>query len=318
MKDYLDIRPYHPGDEGEILKLFYKSFNNTMSLEFWNWQFRDNPVAMPMVYLAWNGDRLAAHYAVSPVSLSILGETHLTALSMGTMTHPDYRGRGLFVTLANNLYMSLAAQGYLMVWGFPNDKSHRCFIRDLDWQEVYEIPMFHLNMNTLNSDLSVSAKIIELDNFDESFDLLWEKVKKYHNIIVKRDSKYLNWRFRLKPQSNYRIFGYIEGNQLLGYAIFKQYQTEVDIVDILAIQEEKIGIELVLAVLDFCRGNNINGVNSWVPVHDPLHLDLEKLGFCNTHPVTYMGAYLLKQFYEISDITNVKNWHFMMSDSDVF
>lgn len=314
----LDLRPYRSGDETAILALFNQSFGKPINLEFWNWRFRDNPVAGPMIYLAWDGDILAAHYAVSPVILSIAGEEHLTALSMTTMTHPDYRGRGLFTTLANNLYMSLAEQGYLMVWGFPNDQSHRGFIRDLDWQEVYEIPMFHLDMNILNSAPSVAAPIVELDKLDERVDALWEKVKTDHDITVRRDRKYLNWRFCLRPQNNYRVFGYVDGERLLGYMIFKRYQTEVDIVDILTMREKKVGIELLLAVLDFCRQNDINGVNTWLPVHDPLHLDLEKFGFRNTHPVIYMGARLLKRFNEISDITNVRKWYFTMSDSDVF
>ena len=318
MGGILDLRPYQSGDETAILALFNQSFGKPIDLEFWNWRFRDNPIAGPMIYLAWDVDILAAHYAVSPVILSVAGSEHLTAFSMTTMTAPEYRGKGLFTTLANNLYISLAEQGYLMVWGFPNDQSHRGFIRDLGWQEVYEIPMFRLNMNIFNPPPSVSTSIVELDNFDKRFDTLWEEVRTDHDIIVKRDRKYLNWRFSLRPQNNYRVFGYVEGGQLLGYLIFKQYQTEVDILDILTMREKKIGIELVLAVLDFCWQNDIKGVNTWLPVHDPLHLAFEKLGFRNTHPVTYMGAHLLKQFHEISDITNVRKWHFTMSDSDVF
>lgn len=318
MGDSFDIRPYQRGDEIEILKLFQQSFHKPMSLDYWNWQFQDNPVAGHKIYLAWDGDILAAHYAVSPVVLSILGETYLTALTLTIMTHPDYRGQGLFLTLANSLNMSLAEQGYLMVWGFPNDKSHRGFIRDVKWQEIYEIPMFYLNMNILSSIPGVSGRIVELNNFDERVDALWENVRTNHQITTKRDSKYLNWRFCLKPQSNYRILGYVDGDRLLGYVIFKKYQAAVDIVDILAIREKKIGLELVWAVLNFCRQSDIKSVNTWLPVNHPLHLDLEKLGFRNTHPVIYMGARLLKRFNEISDITNIRKWYFTMSDSDVF
>jgi hypothetical protein len=318
MSRTLNIRPYQSGDETAILALFNQTFGKPMSIEFWNWRFQRNPVTGPLINLAWDGKTLASHYAVTPVILSIGGEPHLTGLSVTTMTHPDYKGRGLFATLANDLYMSLANQDYLMVWGFPNDQIHRVRVRDLAWQEVYEIPMFRLDMNIPKSVPSVSGNITELNNFDERVDVLWDTIKTDHSIAVKRDRKYLNWRFFSRPQHNYRVFGFLDGDKLLGYVVFKRYETELDIVDILAIQEKTVSIELVLSVLYFCKYNHIKAVNTWLPVHASLHLDLEKLGFRNTHPVTYMGARLFKQSNNIPDITNIRKWYFTMSDSDVF
>jgi GNAT superfamily N-acetyltransferase len=318
MKHTLDLRAYRQGDESAILQLFQQSFNRTMPLEFWNWRFRDNPAAGPMIDLAWDGDALVAHYAVSPVTLVIGEEESLTALSMTTMTHPDYRGQGLFTTLASNLYTRMADQDYLMVWGFPNYQSHRGFVRNLAWEDIYEIPMFRLELSSLHLVPEVSGQIAELDNFDRCFDDLWETLRSDYNVIVKRDRKYLNWRFHLNPLNRYRVFGYLEDGQLLGYVVFKQYQTDVDIVDILANQESSAEYELVLAVLDFCRQNGVDGVNIWIPVRHSLHLALEKIGFRHSQPVTYFGARILKPSGVNLDATDIRGWYYTMGDCDVF
>lgn len=313
-----DLRSYQPGDETAILDLFQRSFGQPLSLAFWTWRFQNNPTAGPMIDLAWDGDTLAAHYAVSPVTVSVAGQACLTALSMTTMTHPAYRGRGLFTLLANSLYAKMARQGYLMVWGFPNDLSHRGFVRDLAWQDIYEIPLFRLDLSTLRYAPTVSEHIVRLENFDERFDTLWEMAQPDCEVLVKRGCNYLRWRFSLHPHNTYHILGYAQGEQLLGYAVFKHYQDGLDIVDMLIVREESVGVELVQAVLDYCRQNDVKNVNTWLPLRHPLHLHLEKLGFRNTHPVTYLGGRLLNQLPGELDVTDVRRWYYTMGDSDVF
>jgi len=87
------IKKYVQGDETSILKLFQLVFKKEMTQEFWEWRFKNNPFTEDVfIYLMWDGSNLIGHYAVSPVELKIKGEIIKTALSMTTMTHPDYGG----------------------------------------------------------------------------------------------------------------------------------------------------------------------------------------------------------------------------------
>ena len=100
----MELRPYAPGDEVAILRLFERSFGKPLSEAFWRWRFMDDPHGGPLIELAWDGHILAGHYAVSPMTVAIEGERCLASLSMTTMTDPDYRGQGLFGQLATRLY----------------------------------------------------------------------------------------------------------------------------------------------------------------------------------------------------------------------
>lgn len=319
MSTNLEIRPYQPGDEGAILQLFEQSFGRPMGLDYWNWRFRDNPATGPAISLAWDGGKLAAHYAVSPVVMQIAGEPRLTALSMTTMTHPDFRGQGLFVRLASDLYDRLQQQGYFMVWGFPNDQSHRGFVRDLAWRDIGEIPMFQSDLSSLREQPRASDAVQELLGFDARADRLWSTICSDYDLSVQRDRRFLDWRYSLNPQNKYRILGYSQGDELLGYVVFKSYQAEVDIVDVLAVEDRSIGVELVRGVMALAlQEEGARGLNMWQPFRYGLHLELEKLGFRNGSPVTYLGARLLNKVRVSLDVTDLRRWHFSMGDSDVF
>jgi len=318
MTSSLGLRPYEPGDEVAILRLFQQSYGKPMPPEFWRWRFQDNPAGGPLIELAWDGDTLAAHYAASPVVVSLVGKPVLTALSMTTMTHPDYRGRGLFTTLANRLYARMAQEGYLMVWGFPNDMSNRGFVRDLAWKDVYEIPMFRLNLSDMPSGPQISSDIVELRDFDKRFDVLWESVRSDHAILVQRDQKYLQWRFRMNPQNRYRAVAYLQSDRTFGYAVFKRFESDLDIVDVLAVRQGSIARDLVMAALDIGRQAGLKCANMWLPMGEALHLELEKLGFQNGVPVTYLGMRVLNSFPADLDGSDSRRWHYAMCDSDVF
>ena len=125
------IAPWQPGDETAIIDLFASVFGQQMSPEFWRWRYCDHPSGGPLAVLAWDGDRLAAHYAASHGPLRVNGVPTEAALSMTTMTHSDYRGQGLFERTAETLYATLADMGKAAVWGFPNRMSSVPFRKKL-------------------------------------------------------------------------------------------------------------------------------------------------------------------------------------------
>src|SRR5687767_1720003 len=112
--------PYKAGDETAILNLFEVCFKKPLAADYWRWRFEHNPAGLKMIMLMWDHEKLVGHYALSPVNMIIESENHLTGLSMTTMTHPDYTGKGIFQQLALELYNEQHRHNNLtMVWGFP-------------------------------------------------------------------------------------------------------------------------------------------------------------------------------------------------------
>lgn len=106
--------------ESEINQLFNASFGKSLSLDDWRWLYLENPTGPAHVSLFYDNDKLLGHYAVVPTLLSLNGKPFVAYRSMTTMVHPDGRGRGLFLNLANRVYAALKEKNSSLVYGFPN------------------------------------------------------------------------------------------------------------------------------------------------------------------------------------------------------
>ncbi len=248
-QDPFDVRRYRPGDEGQIIDLFERTFGRSMgpteSSRHWEWEFRGNPSGKLAILLAESGGRLAAQYAVLPLAVQIDGRAREAALSLDTATDASFRGRGLFPRLARQLYSELGDQGYAAVFGFPNEQSAPSFFKKLDWVELAPFPLLLKPLRGAVSRLMRSRGapgravaplaegvaalwrrgpraiprglgVEEVRAFPSETDQLWERAGRGKRISVVRDQHYLNWRYVARPESTYRIHLVRETGRLVG------------------------------------------------------------------------------------------------------
>jgi len=319
MSNQLDIRPYQEGDEIKIAELFSEAYaGRHMPLSSWRWRFQDNPSGPGLIELAWDHDKLVAHYAVTVLSMSVTGQKCSAGLSGTTMTHPDYRGRNLFPILAQRTYREMANRGMALVCGFPNTPSHRGFISRLGWQDLYEIPVLRLQTASQKVMPVLSSHVQQVFTADERFDRFWEEIKHDHAIITCRNGSYLNWRFFSNPAERYQVIAYVVTGEIKGYAAVKRYQDELQIVDLLiGMNTGKIGESLIAYVIDQAIRENVRSVSLWLNVTHPFHHLLEKIGFRPESPITYFGGLTLNHQNDFAFL-DFRRWYFTMSDSDVF
>jgi GNAT superfamily N-acetyltransferase len=92
-------------------------------------------------YLAYkHGDKAAAaYYGVFPLRVMLDDREILAAQSGDTMTHPNHRGKGLFIALARKTYELAEQEGVKFVFGFPNSNSYPGFVNKLGWQHPYNM-----------------------------------------------------------------------------------------------------------------------------------------------------------------------------------
>jgi GNAT superfamily N-acetyltransferase len=119
-------------------ELFKACFPNARHLDipYLTWLYAENPDGLVVGFDAYDGRRLAAHYACIPTTLELFGQTSLGLLSLNTATHPDYQGKGLFTQLANRTYEAAADREFSAVYGIANANSTPGFIRKLGFTLV--------------------------------------------------------------------------------------------------------------------------------------------------------------------------------------
>jgi hypothetical protein len=314
----MEIKSYKKGDEHEILNLFRLSFNQEMSYNYWNWRFNDNPFStQQFIQLMWDDDKLVGHYSLSPVELLIDGEVHQTALSMTTMTHPAYGGRGIFTQLAAVLYAGLEKQGYMMVWGFPNENSHYGFNKNLQWVDIATIPMLSLKTTNLKKEVYFDQYWSPVVFTADLASLLNNSDKA---VKINKTAAYLNWRYITIPSFDYKMVAINGDTALLVYKVIQSFsdpaEKEVDIMEIQFNHDFETLKNLLTAVLHAEEKEEVIRFNIWNSIFSKNQGLLEKIGFKMALPVTYLGFLDFKNHR--GTVENYKNWDINFGLSDVF
>lgn len=113
----------------ELQNYVYKHRNLTFSEKGFKFWYKQNPVGNVVSYSAFDGEKMVAHYACIPTQLLIEERIVNGVLSMAVVTHPDYRGKGLFKTLAQKTYELAQELGYEFVIGVANANSFPGFMK---------------------------------------------------------------------------------------------------------------------------------------------------------------------------------------------
>ena len=250
----LHIRPYKAGDEEQILRLRGAVFGDLdpvrTTLSAWRWQFLDNPAGESFCVIAEDSGVFVGQYAAIPTRFSVKGNETVFAFSCDTMVHPEYRRKGIFVALADELYRSMKEKnGVTTVWGFPNQASLPGFTGRLGWNLLSAFPLWVRPFRPLTwfcrqvpllkkvfpapevqKESSAPSRpyvlesglVIEpLSHFHEEFDHLWKRHHGLSPIMQIRDRPYLNWRYLGMPAFGYLPFSIKWKGNLAGFMVLR-------------------------------------------------------------------------------------------------
>lgn len=91
----------------------------------------------------------AGYYGVFPVRVKLDGQHILAAQSGDTVTHPNHRGKGLFIQLAQMTYELAKECGISFVFGYPNSSSYPGFVEKLGWEHPFNMTAWNYYIPTL-------------------------------------------------------------------------------------------------------------------------------------------------------------------------
>ena len=229
------IREAKVGDLNLIRNLYLDVWGYNRPIEYDKWRFFDSTYKLSPIAVAQDGNRLAGAYSLWPVNLKIMGKRVLGAQSMDTMSHPNYRGQGIFTLLAKECYLIAKERGVKVLYGFPNQNSYPGFVKKLGWthtgdithwvrpiclSEHQKIPkIFGLTLNAVvklfpkgrETGFEVTSEPPTGKEFQK---LLLLSTKRYKNCHIDRTLKWISWRYSKSAHNSYR-WVYVYRNQKL-------------------------------------------------------------------------------------------------------
>lgn len=345
--DELKIYDIHK-DTIEIYKTCFDSNGVFKEAENIEWQFLRNPEKKGYVDIAFDTkkNRTAAIYAVSCIPFKINDHVVSGTQSLDTITDVDYRGKGLFIKLAKDVYQKAADDNVALVYGFPNGNSIHGFKTKLGWEVLDPLPFLikplkssyftnkipflkflpNINLSFANYSKSKTYSIVEDFSFPESVNELWQSFSKNIKVAVHRDKTYLDWRYINKPFENYKIAHCFDiNNKHLGFIIYTvkgkhggkiAYIMEM----IYDLDHPKAAQELLQYAVTQIKKEKADCILSWCLEHSPNASMYKKEFFVampeKLRPIElHFGVRSFKTDLN-KTVYDRKNWYLSYSDSD--
>lgn len=358
-RDNISIRKFKPTDVDGIINLLTIVFNTKFTKEWWDWKYRSNPNGFlgedGDIWVAEVDNEIIGHYAIMPEKLKINSKIIRAAQSIDTATHPDYRRRGLFTSLASKVYDD-AKDRYPFIYGFPSEMAYKGFIK-LGWRDI-KISSF---CKVLDYDAVLSTKfgnklvrvilelgvrmiikvrqwcevlcgkgergsiieIEEIDVFPTEIDDFCDEASKNYSFILERTHKYLNWRFS-RVFGNYQIYiaRSIQDKGIMGYIVLHKRENILNIVDLVTLQgEDEAMVDLIDKAIEVGNTEGVDLIHCLYPKRCRQAGVFIRRGFFSPNEILrFLKKYSLRYIlYDLSSrgITpDVDSWYYTLADTD--
>ncbi len=244
----------------ELAKLFLTSYDTSYHItnpHYLNWQYLENPYGKAIVSAARSNkdDTLVGIYIVNPISINRIG---ISAVSLNTFTHQDFRGQGMFTMLARDCYAKSADLGIKSIIGFPNAMSYGGFVKKLGFLHLGDaIAYIRINSYVGLVRGLINWKISERIDFKKygltalnlaglaTLEKLFEHYK--GQVCIEKSIAYFKWRYYDHPFNQYEIISYSKNSEVLACAVVKQKKKKINELHIMEIiyKSEEAGLELL-------------------------------------------------------------------------
>lgn len=311
----------------DFLRAAYGARSEFKFPQRWEWAFEQNPFlasAAPPVWIALAPDgRVIGQSAALVEPLVVAGVEVRAGWGVDFYVLPEYRGQGIGTRLqaANNqaqevfisLSMTDTAAQIKRELGLrplqPVGLYTRLLVHDPDsvaetlgqklpwlpepvrkWTAPAAARLLTRRDTPRPSQPSSRLTIHRAAGFTEAFDRLWEQISPAFSALVRRDARYLTWKYRHQPHVHYEILTALRAGDLAGYAVLRRARPPERnagiLADLFAHPEDEETVRLLIAETlaeFFSRRVTYASAASSVPAFRRL---LEQAGFKLSRTIT--------------------------------
>lgn len=354
-------------EKQEFLKLMSTSLS-TNSIDWLEWKYNNNPIIneKPTVFGAIhkNTGKLVGIRPFMACNV-VFGNRIFKAAQPGdTVVQSEFRGKGLFTEMNKFAIKELEKDGYDLFFNFPNKNSQPGYFK-MGWKKViiFDESLAFNNFSkvvkdmTKNSIYGLGGKIMSIglpdlskvikklskrkkesniefevsleESFNEDVESLWLN-KEEDRFRIRRDSKYLNWRFKGRPDKKYKYWTIRDKGKLLAYIITttsnRWNSKEGQIVDFNFI-DEKYFLKILTVVLEeFQMNEKCSFISILACTESSIFEELKHIGFIHRFQFPYNLAMSERNFLVRAinpellnyDLYNGKNWTLRSGDQDTY
>ena len=341
-----DIERSTPDDRRGIEQLYRRTLGNEASDRLrlrWDWE-RRNPSGSiePPYWIVREGPTLIAACALLPVSVTVTGKDAPGTWSSDPLVVVERQRQGLGGSLlrtwdrntgvALGAALSAATRGRLDEMRWPRALPLPCLVKPLS-RRAFRIPTWPVAVNRLVSAIMLPLvqivsrarplreEVEVVRRFDARIDRLWQRLGEQFGLAVRRDARYLNWKFIEPPHVRYTVALLCRGEEVDGYVVYRHLREPqgrvTQIVDLLAAPGDERGLKTLARWVDReARAADSDKIRCYA-THASFRRALRRSGYFVVKSgidltVKVNAVPVPKGFYDSPDA-----WHFTLGDGDL-
>lgn len=350
-----ELRDFEPGrDDAAAEDLWSRCFGRARGGQTLAWLFREGPAGAAPRCVAVVDGRIVAHAGVAPLRFRIAGREARAGYSVGAMTDPAFRGRGLFVRTAEHLYARLAREDFAFVAGFSNAQSARIHTETLGRRALRPFPWSVRPLRPLAAGVALAAhalgrtgpeppspapdevsappdaagvRVVPCAPDDARVDAVWERARSDVTVGAIRDAAYARWRYGSRPDAGYRACLALRGDAPVGWAVLRGLPIRglraLFLLEALADPaDEGAGTALLAAVEACARGGRVHLLSALRPGRGRVDRLLRRAGYRSIpeplHPQTIrLSVRGFGPFADSEPLGSPEAWWLSWGDTDV-
>ena len=341
-----DIERFTPDDRRGIEQLHRRTLGNEAAERLrlhWDWA-RRNPAhgVEPPYLVVREGPTVIAASTLMPVRVNVAGaevagtwsadplvvaERQRQGLGGGLLRAWD-RGTGIALGAA----LSAATRARLDEMRWPRAHPLPCLVKPLS-RRAFRIPTWPVMINRLVSAITLpivqvvsraqplKQEVETVRRFDARVDRLWDRLANRFALAVRRDARYLNWKYVEPPHVRYTSALLRRGDDVDGYVVYRHFREPqgrvTQIVDLLADPSDERGIKTLARWVDReARVDDSDKIRCHV-TNAAFRRVLRRSGYFVVKSgidltVKVNAVPVPKNFYDTAD-----EWHFTLGDGEL-
>lgn len=341
------VERYRPADERAITQMYRRVFGPQAADDHrlrWDWQYGRNPNCLPagpQIWVAREGPTVIGQYATMPVRLAVSGQEIAASWGMDVMVAPERQRQGVGEVLVRTWDQHVGAS-----LGLGLSESSRRLFEKLRWPGMGQVPClakplsrralrrpdWPMPINRLVSALTlpfvriiarekpVDADVAVIRSFGDEFTELWDRLAPKFAFAVRRDARYLTWKFIEPPHVRYTIAALRRGDALQGYAVYRHVwepRSRVTLlVDFLADPDDEAGIAALLRWVDReAHEADSDKIRAYC-LHDGYQKALKNSGYFGVSSELSYVAKINALEVPAAYYQDTSRWHLTAGDSD--
>jgi hypothetical protein len=244
----VQIREAAAADAPGIRRLFARVFGAEMPAGEWDWKFASNPDGWLGTVAVRDGE-IVGNYAGWAMRFRLDGEERLVYSVGDVATDPSVRAlggrRGVYRSMADAFYETVAALGVPFCFGFPNARALEISNRIVRTRTLLPIRERHVDCGSFPApppDAGTGEFVAE------TFDGLWEEASRLLAHAAVRDRARANWRFHARPNRYYRMVWRESAGRLRSWAVLSVVGEQALVADFLSERADGADLPALFAV----------------------------------------------------------------------